>query len=148
MSRAAVFAGLTACWAGHDAPKQMTHDPVTPPVSDAASAAEGDVAALHGAVIDAQTRAPLANVTVELYNADARVAATTTDATGRFAFDDVAPNDYQLVARYSSADGAGSAQQPVMVRDRPVQLDITLYVHERVPVAKPYGAPPARRRMV
>jgi hypothetical protein len=153
LSRAAVFAGLTAsCWSGNEATQRHTPPPPPPP-DDAAQVVDqapppGTAAALGGVVREAGTNVPLANVTVELRDATGRIAATTTDERGNYAFWTVAPGDYQLVVKYSSYDAVGSTQRPVMVRDEAAQVDVALPLAHRAPIAKPYGAPPARRRIV
>lgn len=149
LSRAAVFAGLTACWSGNDAVQRQT--PPRPPPIDAPVAevtAWDTSAVLSGVVTEAGTRIPVANVTVELRDANGRVAATNTDDRGAYEFVSLAPGDYQLVLKYSGADAVGSTQQPVSVREIPGRTDIALPMLRRAPIAKPYGAPPARRRIV
>lgn len=148
LSRAAVFAGLTACWSGNDATQRQTPPP---PPSDAAVAEvtpADSSASLSGVVTEAGTQIPVANVTVELRDADGQVAATNTDDRGAYELTSVAPGDYQLVLKYSTYDAVGSTQQAVSVREVPGRVDIALPISHRAPVAKPYGAPPARRRIV
>lgn len=147
-----MFAGLTAsaaCWTGNDAAQRQTPPP--PPVDDmhvVDTRPPGTGAALAGVVTEAGTKTPLANVTVELRDANGQIVATNTDARGSYEFPTVAPGDYQLVLKYSSYDAAGSTQQPVSVRADATELDIALPVLRRAPIPKPYGAPPARRRIV
>ncbi len=149
LSRAAVFAGLPACWMGNESPQRQT-PPQPPPVDEKHVDGEppGDGAALSGVVTDNGTRMPLANAKVELRDGNGLVAATTTDERGHYEFRSVAPGDYQLVTVLSTYDAGGSTQQPVSVRDVPTLLDVAMPVYRRAPSAKPYGAPPARRRIV
>lgn len=148
LSRAAVFAGLTACWSGNDAAQRQAPPPPPPLPADAAVTPPSSTAALSGIVTEAGTKTPIANVTVELRDANGRVSATNTDERGAYELVTVTPGDYQLVLRYSSYDSAGSAQQPVSVRDVPARVDVELPLIRRAPIPKPYGAPPARRRIV
>ncbi len=150
LSRAAVFAGLTACWSSNDAAQPQTPPPRPPPDAQVVDAevASSSTAALSGVVTEAGTRTPIANVTVELRDANGQVTATTTNERGAYELVTITPGDYQLVFRYSSYDSVGSAQQPVSVRDVPARVDIAIPLLRRAPIPKPYGAPPARRRIV
>jgi 5-hydroxyisourate hydrolase-like protein (transthyretin family) len=142
-----VFAGLAACWTGTDAPKRQTPPPDDKQVIDTSVQPTGAVA-ITGVVSDAATNSALPNVAVQLRDQNGQVSATNTDETGRYRFPAVAAGDYQLVFRYSAYDAQGSAQQPAQVRDVSEQIDVSLRLVRRAPVAKPYGAPPARRRTV
>lgn len=149
MSRAAVFAGLSACWTSTStAPSQ----PPPPPPADAAGSAverpPTDGQSLAGKVVDARTRNPLSSVVVDLRDEHGRVAQTHTDDVGRYRFDSIAQGNYQLVFSYSTGVEVGTWQQPVVVGDRPAEVDIALQLLRRAPTPKPYGAPPARRRVV
>lgn len=155
VSRAAVFAGLTACWTGNPPAKQ-------PPPTDDKQVVDKDITkqngdnqdtpagpvSITGVVTDGGTRSPLANVAVELRDANGQVAATNTDDTGKYQFAEIAPGDYQLVFKYGSSSAAGSAQRPVAVRGVAERVDVALPLVRRAPIPKPYGAPPARRRAV
>ncbi len=160
MSRAAVFAGLTACWTSNKGAADPPPPPPPPPTLPAdAAVAEADPATpdvppdapnapiLGGTVIDKFAKTPLASATVELHDAKGKVASVNADGSGRYAFGTLVAGDYQLVVRYNTNYGVGSAQVPVSVRDRPQQVDVPVPVTRRAPIPKPYGAPPARRRI-
>jgi hypothetical protein len=78
---------------------------------------------VSGIVRDAQTGGPLSDVVVEIFAPDRKLVATTTDASGAYLFEHVPEGDHQIVFRHPTA---GSTQQPLMVRERPVQLDARL----------------------
>jgi len=158
MSRAAVFAGLSACWTSTKGPADPPPPPPPPQTvpADAAVAqadepptpdAAANAPILGGVILDKFAKTPLASATVELHDAKGKVASVNADGSGRYAFADLVAGDYQLVVRYNTNYGVGSAQVPVSVRDRPQQVDVPVPVTRRAPIPKPYGAPPARRRI-
>jgi hypothetical protein len=79
--------------------------------------------------------------------------SATTDADGKFVFANLAPGSYQV----RLVDGKGNAYQGLMPQTvavtagQAVQVVMQVprpYVPVREPCCKPYGAPPARRRVV
>jgi hypothetical protein len=151
LSRAAVFSGLAACWT-NTTREPTAATPPPPPNDDTSMLRAQDRAAgpasLTGQVINKTTNAPVPNAVVELHDQNGRVAATNTDADGRYRFDGLRPDDYQVVVRYSTPIEAGSAQLPVSFDEKGGALVVLLPVYNRASVPKPYGAPPARRRIV
>lgn len=147
MSRAAVFVGLSACWS-NAAPTEKTivADDKSHAIATDARPAPPTGASLYGVVSDGVAALP--HAMVELRDANGRIAATNTDERGAYRLEGIVAGDYQIIVQYGGGDEVGSTQRPVTVRDVGSQLDLTLKVHRRVPVAKPYGAPPARRRTV
>src|SRR5690606_35680512 len=145
----AVFAGLSACWTSSSTSAQEPPPPppddkyVVPPPPDNPM----EAASLSG-VVTQGNGVPAPNASVRLWTGTGAVYATNADQDGRYQLLDIPSGDYQLVAQYSSVAEVGSAQQPVSIRDRPVTLDIHLSMMPRGPTPKPYGAPPARRRVV
>jgi len=165
-SRAAVFAGLAlaspACWTGGTQPATTTQttqtattqsDPGNPP-PDAAGAPEGkkpDVtsARVEGIVTNSRTGQALVGYPVTIRPTKAAATqATATDANGHYAFAKLPAGDYQL-----------QFGQP-MPRRPPTVVAVTLHVgevkrHDQaifIPepsnIPMPYGAPPARERIV
>lgn len=156
MSRAAVFAGLTACWSGSSTPAQPpTPGSAAPADAQPADASDPDIVqspgtagVLEGVVRDKWTNNPLPNVTVQLRDQNGLVGAVNTNERGAYRFDRVAPGDYQLVVQFHTTDSGGSAQHPVTIFPTGSRVDVTLPTYQRAPTPKPYGAPPARRRIV
>ena len=159
LSRAAVFAGATltsaaltgACWTG-SAP------PTTTPVDDTqtqgpveANPAAIPAGTIRGVVRNHATAAPVIGVRVML-RADATGALMQglTDEHGEYVFSGLAPGSYTIT------------NQPNHPRQAPVQISVELPAdtgargdfaiavpapnHSNIPM--PYGAPPARRRVV
>lgn len=142
ISRAAVFAGLTACWTSSK-PTAAEPAPGDPQVVDKVT--PGEPGMLSGVITDGNG-APLPSATVELHDANGKVAAVNTNERGAYHFN-VPTGDYQLVLEYAGDDRGGTAQKPVTVRAT-TQLDVALPLWVRAPTPMPYGAPPARRRVV
>jgi len=157
LSRAAVFAGLTGCWSGSTTPTQppapgSASVPADAQTADAPSSdivqRPGTAGVLEGVVRDKWTNNPLPNVTVQLRDQNGLVGAVNTNERGAYRFDGVAPGDYQLVVQFHTSDSGGSAQHPVTIVPTGSRVDVALPTYHRAPSPKPYGAPPARRRIV
>lgn len=74
--------------------------------------------------------------------------ATSAALKGTFDFKDVPAGTYKLYIADNTSDGDGE-MEVVLKSDEILKLDIDLNgVSLRVRPAKPYGAPPARRRLV
>jgi hypothetical protein len=103
---------------------------------------------IHGVVKD-DSGAPLeaANLTfVRPEQSGPRTA--TTDAKGHYEVSHLEPGNYTVSISYVTYNRAGSHEQLVQLkRGEELNVDVTVAVrtHE---VAPPYGAPPARRRVV
>jgi hypothetical protein len=152
LSRAAVFAGLAGCGAPStpatqvDRTKQVDQ---TKQVEDtyAAKPAAG-MGTLRGSVRDHRgTFIP--NFTVTLGNDPPRTAIT--DAQGFFTFEDLPAGSYELSWPISgSRQGSDSRVVEVKV-DAVIRADIQFWPppsYDPNSPAMPYGAPPARRRIV
>lgn len=144
ISRAAVFASATsACWTGSTPPAQTTT--VSNKVEAPATAG-----IISGRVVDASTKQAMAGVVVEVYpvkGGDARTV--TTDANGRYQLT-LEPGDYQVIFR-------GPQQNPRMApypnnvkieAGQTLTLDNSYEPFDPSNIPMPYGAPPARRRVV
>jgi len=167
LSRAAVFAGAAACGGSSTASHHTTPPPPPPdPVivqqfATAPPPAEGK-ASIRGFVT--RDGYPLAGVAVHARNGDTTVDGVT-GSKGEFAFVDLEPGQWRLALdpdeydtyRYSRRPQEG----PMMMPDAVVNLgpgqneryDIGFSTPpppepDRGPCCKPYGAPPARRRVV
>ena len=174
LSRAAVFAGAAACYTNPPA-TQNPPPPPPPPDGDVqqqqppppgdgfAKPPDGDATTtttttttttapatgtISGVVRSGDTNAPLPNVRVNLGG-----QTTVTGSDGRYEFKNVPPGQYEV-----ELQGNGNPRQPppsVWVEVKAgatAQADIATYpqirVRDRGPCCKPYGAPPARRRVV
>ncbi len=161
LSRAAAFAGaaLTGCWANNPPPhaptspvhesreqthtEQQTFAEPPPPVAKSR---------IEGVVTDSVTGAPRANVVVQLGSqnppAPQSTATVSTDASGRYMFDNLEPGDYVVTFRQRNPR---RAPQQVMVKlgsndTQTANGTYTDYTPSNIPL--PYGAPPARQRIV
>lgn len=150
VSRAAVFAGLAACWTG----KGATESPPPPPPAPRADAAvatgdelPGDEPPLRGVVRERGSQRPIYGAIVELLDANGKVASVNTEVDGSYVFE-VPPGDYQLVVNVNDGSAVGSTQVPVSVREQPQNLVVDVPLLRRAPMPKPYGAPPARRSRI
>jgi hypothetical protein len=169
LSRAAIFAGAAACGS---TPTQTNHAPPPPPpppdpvlVQQFATApppAEGK-GSIRGFVRrDGQ---PLVGVAVHARREDGTTVDATTGSHGEYTFVDVAPGQWSLsLDHYVYDPYAGSRRPqegPMMMPDDVVTLDPGENERHDVsfsspsppapdtgPCCKPYGAPPARRRVV
>jgi hypothetical protein len=168
LSRAAVFAGVAACGGGSTAPHRTTPPPPPPdPVivqqfATAPPPAEGK-ASIRGFVT--RDGYPLAGVAVHAEDENGNTVNATTGSKGEFTFVDLAPGRWRMsldpeqydTYRYSRRPQDG----PMMMPDEIVMLDpgenerhdIGVSTPpppepDRGPCCKPYGAPPARRRVV
>jgi hypothetical protein len=160
MSRAAVFAGLAACYTSSPAPKETTPPPPPPPddtvqtQQDFAKPPDGatDTGSIEGSVVDAFSNQPIGNSVVWLQTPDGAQQQARADASGRFRFDKLAPGNYVL---WSNAPGGNPRQGPqrhtvtvTASQSANATIAVQPYVPDRGPCCKPYGAPPARRRVV
>ncbi|NVB79987.1 MAG: carboxypeptidase regulatory-like domain-containing protein [Kofleriaceae bacterium] len=154
-SRAAIFAGattLTACYTSSTGATntQIQNDTKTAPTK-VAQPAPG-TGTVHGVVTD-QNGALIPNMPVALAIAGTWDSQqnTKTDARGEFVFADVPPGDYQVIYEMPSRPHEGPNLRDVKVEaDKIVEANGRIYPHpvDTGPCCKPYGAPPARRRVV
>lgn len=145
VSRAAVFASATsACWTGNG----PATDTTTVSNKVEASATSGIIT---GRVVDATNNRKMAGVVVEIYpvtGGDPK--RVTTDSSGRYRVADLPAGDYQVIFR-------GPQQNPRMApypnnvkvaAGQTVTLDNAYQPYDPSNIPMPYGAPPARRRVV
>ena len=154
-TRAAVFSALAGCWTGNTPAEQTTtvehktetHEQQKSPPPPAAAGT------IEGTVTDSNSGAPLSYAQVTLVEAN-RVAQT--DAQGHYTFDGVAPGTYtiRVLARSGNPRAGGAyAQASVVIGDTggaraDVQVAVPVYHYNPHQAPMPYGAPPARRRIV
>lgn len=123
------------------------------PPADAAVQAVAPVgnAKLRGRVLVSGKRTPLPGVTVTLQSATRVARITTTDRAGRYAFDKVIADDYELKVDPDTNGGYGMVQAVIVTlkaRQAKTQDVLVVPVPIRAPIPMPYGAPPARHRTV
>jgi hypothetical protein len=146
LSRAAVFAGLAACYTSASPPAP----PESPPPSGSGTPTEQQHwihgSALRGKLTHARTGAPLVGVTVEVWTSAAEATKATTNANGEYVIEGLEPRDYTV--SFMGPDGVRyAASKIVEVRGSKTAFDLA-FDPVPAPVPKPYGAPPARRRIV
>jgi hypothetical protein len=175
LSRAAVFAGLAAC-TSNPPPHNIQQQPPPPPPPDATTATVtntttfaqpppdggqaqprdgGQVQATGVGSIEGIVKRrgrPASGEAVTLSPGGQR---TVTDAKGHYAFTNLPPGNYSLLTTSydDNPHHPPPPAQPVTVRpDAAAHVDLTIYEPvpdiDNGPCCKPYGAPPARRRVV
>jgi hypothetical protein len=166
LSRAAVFAGAAACYTSSP-PVQNPPPPPPPPDGDVqqqpppdgtstgfADPPPGDPATqlgqIEGWVSNAGGPQGMAGIPVYLSGQGVNQQATT-DQAGRFQFTKLAPGSYTVHLMGNGNPRQAPPQQRVDVQpNATARVNLALYpsVPDRGPCCKPYGAPPARRRVV
>lgn len=147
-SRAAIFASATlvGCWTGKAA-TTTTVDNTTE---------QSSAGVVEGVVTESGSNTPQANVKVTLmrgssdweYNGE-KVAETQTDANGRYQFTNVANGQYTIIVEAGRPSRRGWPRRPVQVPpSMPNMGDMVIYPYHPNAEPMPYGAPPARRRVV
>jgi len=140
-SRAAVFAGLAACYTNTSAPPSQNQS--VPPVEKRRAVGGSS---LRGKLTHARTGAPLGGVVVEVWTTASVPTTATTSSSGEFVVSGLEPRDYTV--SFVGPDGVRYATSKIVeVRDKETVLDLA-FDPVPAPVPKPYGAPPARRRLV
>jgi hypothetical protein len=160
-TRAAVFSALAGCWTGSAPEPQHVdeqqadhttahHEHHKPPPSPGTGTIEGTVT-------DTNTSGPAAYAQVQLFDNTGRVVGTTqTQSDGRYRFVSLPPGSYRVhVMARPNHPRMGPAIVEVMVAlsaDQTVQADaaiaVPVYHYNPTQTPMPYGAPPARRRIV
>ncbi len=157
LTRAAVFAGAAACGGAANQTTPPRPAPVEYPFTLPPAPAQGR-ASLSGVVREDGHRR--ASVDVVLHADTGEEKRVRTNDRGEFQFLDLPPGNYSLVSdpgyTYSGRQG-GPVMQPQegvqLLPDANERRDLSIvapppYVPDTGPCCKPYGAPPARRRVV
>ena len=150
LTRSAVFAGASlasGCWVDK-APPPTT--PTTPVKQTPSNASRGTV---RGVVIDAATGRPVNQAWIQItpnpYNAEDhdRNKDATTDVDGRYTVE-LPPGDYRVAVQ--SADRAQPRPEHLVTVQAgdSLSVDFQIALPPTPPMPMPYGAPPARRRVV
>jgi hypothetical protein len=161
-SRAAVFASaatLAGCYTSSttQGPPPPPPDPnggvYEPDPGDArfAKPPQSDRGAISGVLKNPDGRTPAANHPITLHGGNEH-RDTTTDARGAYAFGDLPPGSYTITFQpsYHPRQAPAMAQVEVIAGTN-TRVDFALHPvppPDRGPCCKPYGAPPARRRIV
>jgi len=150
ITRAAVFSALAGCWTGSVPAEQTTPPPADTTHADSTRAAPTS-GTIDGIVSDAQSGALVANARVLL---DGRTS-TMTDHAGHYRFTGVAAGSHslQVTTQGNRNHGGGAFTQSTVVVDNglvhaDIPLEVTPPAFDPNSIPKPYGAPPARRRLV
>ena len=151
VTRAAVFSALAGCWTGNAPAEQTTtvehktetHEQTKPP------AASGTI---EGTVTDSSSGGPVSYAQVTLVETN---AVAQTDAQGNYKFEGVAPGKYTIRVQARANNprmGGAFAQASVVLGDTgaraDVQVAMPVYHYNPNQAPMPYGAPPARKRVV
>ena len=155
-SRAAVFAGLAGCYVNNPPPQQQ---PPPPPDQQQQQQqqqqqfAQPVGAATIRGTLTRTDGVPGANVRVMLSTGQSRAITTVTDAQGRYSFANVPAGTYTVSfdVAYNPRVGPQPRREVTVAEGAVQQVDMSFAPapppdYSNVP--KPYGAPPARRRVV
>jgi hypothetical protein len=150
LGRAAIFAGatLTACWSGSK--KQNEHEQVDTTTTTRPASGPVAVGTIRGIVRDSRTNQPIARFGVTLTREDGATQRAATDNNGEYVFTGLEPANY-TVGYPPTHPRERPNERPITLQpEQGERADITVYFPEpdRGPCCKPYGAPPARRRLV
>jgi hypothetical protein len=157
LSRAAVFAGAAACYTGPTTTTTTTTPPPNPTdtseVTGSASFAKPPPPAPGRATLTGIFRIdghPSPNTSVHLIGDSGVNATVQTDARGRYTFSDLEPGGYRLTVDVYSGRFGPPQEYLQVTADANVEHDFAVNSPppDRGPCCKPYGAPPARRRVV
>lgn len=150
--------GLSACWTGAAREPQPSPPPersVAVPSGASADAAPAPprTAALHGIVRNGPKSEPLGGVLVEIRSGDGtrQIALTRTATDGTFSIDALEAGQYLVTYRYFNNGLDGSLTNIVTLHEDETahaDLNMNMFPRQYGHGAKPYGAPPARRRPV
>jgi hypothetical protein len=149
LGRAAVFAGATiagtACWTDAKTPtttpiehKQVDGTPATPPPGT-----------IRGVIRSSETGEPLPGLSLTIRINDSEPIYATSNQAGEYEFTKLPPGEYTI--EYERGDR--QPPQGIKVKlgaDAGTLADVRVLLPQpdRGPCCKPYGAPPARRRVV
>jgi hypothetical protein len=171
LSRAAVFAGAAACYTNPAPAQHVTTPPPPPPPGEGADAAvvqdqhfaqppdgattnAAAAGSIDGVVVELTSGQPIASTTVALQDQDGNSKQVQTDAKGHFIFNALAAGNYVLSTNQPGGNPRVSPTRQAVTIAGPGTINVTLNVQtappnlDRGPCCKPYGAPPARRRVV
>lgn len=151
-SRAAIFAGLAACYTSTQPQVSSPPSPPPPPVGDQGSGQWSESppqvsgAVLHGRLKHAKTGAPLVGVTVEVWTSASVPTTAVTNAKGEYVVRGLEVREYQV--SFMGPDGVRYATAPIVELHSESETFDLAFEPVPQPIPKPYGAPPARRRTV
>lgn len=171
LSRAAAFAGLASCYTSNPPPQYGPPPPPPPYVGQQqqqqqqqqqtqqtqqqqlANPPPGEVGTsrIEGLVTDSTTNRPMGKVRVELHSGDnpprIQPRSTQTDVNGRYAFVELPAGRY--VVMFGVPDPRVAARRVIDLGDGDRQYaSWEVYTQPASNIPTPYGAPPARRRVV
>jgi len=166
LSRAAVFAGalvMPGCKSDSPPADKVAQVPV-PAATDAAPIAPPiDAAAVDAAEppADAVPAAPgvitgkaifmeegFARLVVTLRGPDGTTTKTKTDASGRYTFNDVAPGEYTVEWLNGPPPRPLKKKRATVTAGGTIKINLGVDYDPFHPLPMPYGAPPARMRLV
>jgi hypothetical protein len=161
LSRAAVFAGAAACYTNPAPAQRITTPPQPPPDNtttqqqqfaqppDDAAPATG-TGSIEGTLY-APNSLPMNGSWITLRGPSGGEQRAQTDADGHYRFADLPPGNYYVEMPWNGNPHAAPPSRMVQVAaGQTAKIDLKIYVPppDRGPCCKPYGAPPARRRVV
>lgn len=152
VTRAALFSALAGCWTGNPPAEQTTtveHKTETHEQTKPERPATGTI---EGTVTDSNSGAPVSYAQVTIVETN---AVAQTDAQGNYKFVGVASGNYtiRVQARGNNPrQGGAFAQANVVLGDTGARADVSVampvYHYNPNQTPMPYGAPPARKRVV
>jgi hypothetical protein len=150
LGRAAIFAGatLTACWTGSSPRKDDTIEHKQGVVEQKPGAIPPGT--IRGTLRNAANGQPLSGYQIILVSDSGQSQTAVTDPNGEYAFTGLQPANY-TVSYEPKNPHQDSAEHPITLQPEAgerADLSILIPPPDRGPCCKPYGAPPARRRIV
>jgi hypothetical protein len=150
LSRAAVFAGATlagtACWTDANTPrttpiehKTVDAKPTPPPPGT-----------IRGVIRNAGTGEPLPGMSLMIALRDGNTVYATSNQQGQYEFTNLPPGEYLVEYELGNPRERPHGIKVTLGGDAGTLADVrvVLPAPDRGPCCKPYGAPPARRRLV
>ena len=140
-----MFAGATlaGCWTDAK-PAQTT------PIEHKTVDSQAPRGTIRGVIRNQDTGAPLPGLSLTIYVTDEKPIYATSNAAGEYEFKNLPPGQYAVMFQSGNPNETPQGTPVKLEDDAGATADvfIDLTVPDRVPCCKPYGAPPARRRIV
>ncbi len=151
LGRAAVFAGATAlagtaCWTDAKTPRTTPIEDKKPVETKLAAPPPGTI---RGVIRNGANGAPLPGVSVTI-EMDGGPRYATSNQQGIYEFTGLPPGSYEVEWHSGNPRESPQLTEVTLGQDAGAIADINVYFPEpdTGPCCKPYGAPPARRRIV
>jgi hypothetical protein len=156
MSRAAVFASATTlagCWS-QAAPQQTTPPDrvetnfAKPPDEASRDETSAETGSIHVTVLDSGTGQPQPQRSVTLTGPGIAEQQAIADANGVARFGRLPPGTYTVTIPSNHPRRTAPSEQVIVTAGQTTRANLSIFVMQPHHSPMPYGAPPARRRIV